>query len=107
MRRNPAFAAHVRQLYEAMAPRRAIVEPKRTKSRVELVPIRQLDVEMNPAAPPDPYLLLDLYGSDQLPLALEPYSTPRLRETVKHLQARHPGTKPEGTTKQAVIDYIV
>jgi hypothetical protein len=107
MRRNPSFAAHVRQLYESMAPRRAITEPKRSKSRVELVPIRQLDVEINPAAPPDPYLLLELYGPEQLPRALEPYSAPRLRETVKHLQTRHPGTKPQGTTKQAVIDYIV
>jgi hypothetical protein len=107
MRRNSSFAAHVRQLYESMAPRRAITEPKRTKSRVELVPIRQLDVEINPAAPPDPYLLLELYGPEQLPLALEPYSTPRLRETVKRLQTRRPGTKPQGMTKQAVIDYIV
>jgi hypothetical protein len=107
MRRNPSFAAHVRQLYESMAPPRAITEPKRTKSRVELVPIRQLNVEINPAAPPDPYLLLELYGPEQLPLALEPYSTPRLRETVKRLQTRFPGTKPQGATKQAVIDYIV
>lgn len=31
MRRNPSFAAHVRQLYESLAPQRAIIEPKRTK----------------------------------------------------------------------------
>jgi PHD/YefM family antitoxin component YafN of YafNO toxin-antitoxin module len=109
MRRNPSFAAHVRQLYDSMAAQRSvrIKDPKRTTSRVELVPIRRLDVEINPAAPPDPYLLLDLYGPEQLPLALEPYTLPRLREAVKQVQARHPGTKPHGTSKPAIIDYLV
>lgn len=107
MRRNPSFAAHVQRLYESMAQRRPVTPPKKTKSRTELVPIRQLDVEINSAAPPDPYLLLDLYGPEQLSLALEPYTLARLRETVKHVQKHHPGTKPQAATKQAIIDYIV
>ncbi len=107
MRRNPSFLAHVRQLYESMAPRRTAAEPRRNSQRVQLVPIRQLDVEINPAAAPDPYLLLDLYGPEQLPLALQPYTLSRLKDSVGHVQKRHPGTKPDGTSKQAVIAYLI
>ncbi len=110
--RNTAFAAQVRALYESMVPPRPIKEPSRRRGGraapdVELVPIKQMDVFINPAAPPDPYFLLELYGPAQLPLALSRNTAPRLREAVKMVKERNPGTRPNGTNSAALIDYIV
>ena len=109
MGQDSTFSAHVRNLYDAMAsPKKATsTQTRRKAGHVELVPLRQIDVEINPAAAPDAYFLLDLYGPAQLALALQPYTAPRLRETVKQVQNRNPGTKPDGTSKQHLIDYIV
>lgn len=108
VRKNPAFASHVRFLYEDMAPKRAT--PKRVKvaADVELIPVKQVEGVLNPAAAPDPYFLLELYGAHQLRLALQRYTATRLKEAVVLVQERHPGTKPKGrATKETMIDYIV
>ncbi len=97
-------------VYDELAP------PKKTTSggrkakepKVELVPVKSMEGRFyDPFAPLDPYFLLEFYGPSQLALALNEYKVPRLREGVKAVQARHPGTKPTGTGKQAIIDYIV
>jgi hypothetical protein len=118
--RNPSFAAHVRALYEQMAPpkparpaqagarkgaRSKVVEPD-----VELVPVNYeaaRDFVIDPSAPPDPYFLLDFYGAHQLALALQRYTATPLRAAVNMVKERNPRTKPGGTSKQALIDYIV
>lgn len=111
IRRNQAFAAHVRKLYEDMAPKPAA--KKKTPSArvapdVELIPRKQMEgYRLDPGAPPDPYFLNEYYGSDQLALALARYDAPALREAVKPVKRRHPGTKPKGTSRQALIDYII
>lgn len=109
MHQDAAFSVRVRNLYDAMAaPKKATgAHTRRKAGHVELVPIRQIDIEINPAAPPDPYFLLDLYGPAQLALALQPYTAARLRETMKQVQQRNPGTKPDGPSKQQLIEYIV
>jgi hypothetical protein len=110
---NATFAGEVRTLYDAMAPRKVVSSKSGTKrsSRaapdVELIPLKQVAGVLNPAAPPDPYFLLDLYGRDQLPLALARYTVARLREAVTSVQARNVGTKPKGRSAPELIAYIV
>lgn len=113
--RSPAFAAQVKDMYESMAPKRSAgagqkpsgSQAGRAAPDVVLVPLKQIDRVLNPAAAPDPYYLLDLYGVNQLALALSRYTVPRLREAVKLVQARHPGTKPAGTTRPHLTAYLV
>jgi hypothetical protein len=113
VRRDSLFAARVRLLYKEMAPtpstRRTTTQGRGTRAApdVELVPIKQVDRFINPAAAPDPYFLLELYGAKQLPLALQRYTVARLREAVELVQERNPGTRPTGKTRQHLIDYIV
>lgn len=111
VQRNPSFAAHVRTLYEELAPRRAAQRASRTKPvapDVELVPIKSMEGrQFDPVAPPDPYFLFEFYGMSQLPLALQRYTVPRLQKAVKLVREHNPGTKPKGTSRQALIDYIV
>jgi hypothetical protein len=112
VRRDSLFAARVRLLYQEMAPAPSTRRPTRGRGTraapdVELVPIKQVNKFINPAAAPDPYFLLELYGAKQLPLALQRYTVARLREAVELVQQRNPGTKPSGKTRQHLIDYIV
>jgi hypothetical protein len=106
-----ALMERVRTIYEELAPRRVSAAKGKTRASdldIELKPIKSMDGRLrDPAAPVDPYFLLELYGPDQLALALGRYTAPRLREGVKAVQARLPGTKPGGTGKQALIDFIV
>jgi hypothetical protein len=67
------------------------------------IPGRQFDI----SAPPDPYFLNELFGIDQLPIALKEYSVPALKTAVAMIQARQPGTKPQGTSKAAIIEYVL
>ncbi|HEX2347982.1 MAG TPA: hypothetical protein VHI51_06040, partial [Ktedonobacterales bacterium] len=98
-------------VYEDLAPKRGSDARRKGKASdldIDLKPIKSMEGRFrDPAAPVDPYFLLELYGPDQLALALSRYTAPRLREGVKAVQARHPGTKPAGTGKQPMIDYIV
>ena len=111
IRRNPSFAAHVRNLYGEIT---ATAKPKRPTSRsaapdVELVPRKHIGArEANPGAPPDPYYLLELYEADQLPLALGRYKVPDLKLAAELVQQRNPGTKPTNKgSRDALIEYIV
>jgi hypothetical protein len=75
---------------------------------VELIPIKSMEGhKFDPVAPPDPYFLLEFYGAAQLPLALQRYTLPRLQKAVKLVKERNPRTKPNGASRQAVIDYLV
>lgn len=113
VRKNTAFAAHVRKLYEEMAPKPAATSTrKRSQAKtsapdIELIPIKQVEGILNPAAPPDPYFLVDLYGPHQLRLALTRYTPARIREAVAPVKSRSGGARPSGTSRQALIDYIV
>jgi len=106
---DPSLKEYVCTLYEQLAPKKASASKGKSKAEdIHLVPVKPMEGrEFDPSAPVDPYLLLELYGPEQLALALSRYTAPRLREGVKAVQARHPGTKPAGTGKQPMIDYIV
>lgn len=111
VRRDPAFADHVRLLYNEMAktarPKRAPAQP--TAERVELVPREQVTArEPNPGGAPDPYYLLELYGADQLAFALARYKVADLKLAAELVQQRNPGTKPTNKgNRDALIAYIV
>lgn len=110
---NSSFAAHVRALYESMArPKRvnsASEGSRQVSPAVELTPRPNVPMrEANPAAPPDPYYLNELYGAEQLPLALARYKVPKLKLAAELVQQRNPGTKPKNKgNRDALIDYIV
>jgi len=107
---NERFARSVRVLFDALAP----AKPNKSGSRtakptpVTLVPIKRIEGrEIDLGAPPDPYFLHELYGDKQLPLALSAYPVKALQEAVEIVQERHPGTKPIGKSKAAIVEYLV
>ena len=115
LRLRGGFMERVRAAYEAATvkpakPKRA-TQPKSpaAKTKVKLVPIGRVEThEINIAAPMDPYYLNQVFGPDQLPFALEEFSTSKLLdEAVPLVQKRHPGTRPKTNGKKAVIDYLV
>jgi hypothetical protein len=121
VQRNRGFAARVQALYEDMAP--PSPSPRQPAARtggktgakvvnvaadVELIPIKYIPgYEADSSAPPDPYLLLEMYGRAQLPLAIGRYDTPDLQQAVKLVKARNPKTQPSGRSWQALVDYII
>lgn len=114
LQEDASLIEYIRLVYEDLAPKRVVatkgqkVQKKATEPEIELKPVKSMEGRLyDPSAPIDPYFLLELYGPDQLALALSRYTAPRLREGVKAVQARHPGTRPGGTGKLALIDYIV
>jgi hypothetical protein len=60
-----------------------------------------------PYGPPNPFVLQQVYGDDQLALALERHPPAKLKEAVVIVQERYPGTKPKKPTKASIIAYIV
>jgi hypothetical protein len=112
LERDAIFKTHVRERCADMATPRRVVEPRerrRSPSRIELVPIKTLGPrEVNPAAPPDPYFLLELYGPDQLRLALSRYKVAELKPAAAVVQGRNPGTRPaDKSRRDPLLDYIV
>lgn len=113
---NARFAAQVRTVYDALAA----VSPTGAGGRgrggsgtkapvVNLVPVKHLEgYEVDLAAPLDPYFLYEVYGAQQLPIALNLFSATRLKEAVALVQERNPSTKPTSRSrKEALIEYII
>src|SRR5258708_35515725 len=106
--RSHIFAERIRTAYAALAPTK-----QRTKLLtafdVKLVPIKHIQGrELNPAAPLDPYFLLEVYGAAQLPTALSIFPVAKLKEGAAVVEQRNPGTKPKNRgQKQPLINYIV
>lgn len=109
---DDVMASRVQAIYKELAPGSVKTgsSTRDSSSSVEddLVPIKTVEGRyIDPAGPPNPYFLLELYGDKQLARALNRYTAPRLRLAVKEVQAQNPGTKPKSGSKQAMIDYIV
>jgi hypothetical protein len=115
IQRSESFANHLRAVYERLrtSSRASRATPRAPAQRVapdiDLIPMREMpDRPFVPGAAPDAYLLYDLYGVDQLPLALGRYTLRDLLLAAELVQQRHPGTKPKNKTKrESVIAYIV
>lgn len=106
------FAARIRSSYTDLAAlrgRRSRSAPAAPSSRAQLTPLPgSEDFRFDPYAPLDPYILLRLYGPEQLGDALSAYSLAALREATTSVQARNPTTQPKDRrTKAALIRYIV
>ncbi len=114
---NEDFAERVRSLYQSLVPAKATREPSsRGSSRargskgwdVKLTPIGTVDdALLDPYGPPNPFALQQLYGDEQLPLALGRYTPAKLKDAVAVVQQRYPGSKPKKMTKASIIEYIV
>ncbi|HEY1388702.1 MAG TPA: hypothetical protein VGF38_09165 [Ktedonobacterales bacterium] len=108
--RNSRFEALVRAIYGALtpAPKSPTKSAQPSAFDAQLVPIKEVEGRpINPAAPLDPYYLLEVYGPSQLPTALGLFPLKKLQEGVELVQERYPNTRPAGKTKAAVIGYIV
>ena len=77
LRTSDRFAGRVRVLFDSLAPVKAARNGSAWNSRPaqpKLVPVKRIEGrEIDLGAPPDPYFLNELYGSDQLPQALAAY----------------------------------
>jgi len=112
---NSEFAAHIRVLYERYVPVKkgkttgSSTRSKAKPEKVKLVPVGTFDEsKFNPYGPLDPYILLQLYGTKQLALALDEYSLTALKGAASLVEQRNPGTKPKNRAKKdAVLAYIV
>jgi hypothetical protein len=111
--RNPSFAARVRALYSATMPLPTAGTRKKTSTTntlwSELKLIKHVDgLDLNAAAPLNPYLLNEAFGADQLPKILDALPLARLKESAAFVEERNPGTKPVSrSSKSAVMDYII
>jgi hypothetical protein len=111
LRTSDRFAGRVRDLSDSLAP----VKPARNgaarnsrPAQPKLVPIKRIEGrEIDLGAPPDPYFLNELYGSDQLQQALAAYPVKALQEAVEIMQERQPRVRPKGKTKSALVEYLV
>jgi hypothetical protein len=116
--RNADFAARLRSRYEALVPARpsragrssGASRPSRSSGppKTRLTPVGTVDEGLlDPYAPPNPFLLQQLYGNEQLAAALGRHSLAALKQAVDVVQEQFPGTKPKKLTKPGIIDYIV
>jgi hypothetical protein len=112
---NPSFEERVRVAYTASETIKATAAKKDSNARmpktalVDLVPIKHVEgFEFNPAAPMDPYLLHEAFGTNQLRIILEALPVAKLKESAAKVERRNPGTKPANRTqKTALIAYII
>jgi hypothetical protein len=116
LRQHRAFAQRVREAYQVAVQPKPKKTPARkpaarpAKSKVELKPLRtDATHQINIAAAIDPYYLNEVFGPEQLPLALGQFSAKKLMdEAVPLVQRRHPGTVPSNKrNQQVIIAYIV
>jgi len=114
---NSQFAERVRSAYLDLVPppkvKRASSKPHSGSTglkpwQIKLTPIGTTDESLlDPYGPPNPFALQQIYGDEQLPLALERYSPAQLKAALPLVQGRYPGTKPKKLTKVGIIDYFV
>lgn len=107
---NRTFAAKVRDCYEHLPPSKTKTKADPTRAlKVTLVPLRQYEGHrIDTSRPLDPYFILEAYGPEQLPIALELFSVERLKEGSAMVEKRNPGTKPSNRGhKSPLISYIV
>lgn len=115
--RNIDFADSVRSLYLSLLPQKAARgAPSRDSSRsggskawnVKLTPVGTVDEALlDPYGPPNPFALQQLYGNEQLALALARYTPAKLKDAVALVQQRYLGSRPKKMTKASIIEYIV
>lgn len=96
----------VRQKYDALQALGAVKQKEDFGPMPPLIRTPGLN-RQNPSHVVDPYELALDYGRDQLRNVVRRVSQPNLRVAVNLVKERNPGKKPSGTSKQALIDFIV
>jgi hypothetical protein len=111
---DATFAERVSAIYDdissSLGSKTTSKTPKDTeKNHQRLIPLKKIvGREFDITAAPDPNFLLELYGEEQLPLALGKYTLKQLQEGASVVEQRFPGTKPKGkTTKADLIKYMI
>jgi hypothetical protein len=107
---HPNFGKRILALYEELAPRKKRDNtPEPAYTGEDLVPISPVvGYKINVYGPPEPEVLLKIYGKDQLPKALSLFKPTKLKEAAAQIMQEHPGTKPKTKTKaEDLIAYIV
>ena len=109
---NVRFSGQVKAAFERVVEETAkTAKPKRPPRATtpKLEPLRHVDPSRFATyGPSDPYALLELYGQQQLPLALSKFLVTDLRKSAALVAQHNPGAqlKPRAT-KNEVIDFIV
>ncbi|MGO8950175.1 MAG: hypothetical protein ACLQUY_21465 [Ktedonobacterales bacterium] len=111
-RYNARFASAVRERYQELMAQQPTPKSVSAKQKPDLPPLvlihRVEGYRADPFSPPNPRLLIHMYGVHQLDRALQDYTLDMLKDTAAKVQSEHPGTKPRSkASKQSVIDYIV
>jgi len=116
-RRNLDFSGRVRALYEQLAtpknkPSSSASGSARRRAQRQVTPLVPLaeagTVRFNPYLGCEPEKLLILYGREQLPAALNEYSSDHLKEAAQRIRAERPESKLRSkASRAAIIDYIV
>lgn len=126
---NQQFAEDIRVLFANLNPPKTVKskEPAKSKEPKEskristvskektysfpkgLTPIKHIEMSrFNPFAPPDPYLLHEAFGDDQLYSALQGYSLPVLKDIASLVEKNNLNTSPKNKgKKESVLEYIL
>ena len=106
--RNSQFAREVLSEYDELLMLRVQTARRSPEPLEPLIPLRHTAADVEPLAPPDPRVLMYVYGPGKLARALHEYSLDKLKQTAERIQQEHPGTRPASRArKDAVIAYIV
>jgi hypothetical protein len=96
----------VRQKYDALQTLKPVKQTEDFGPMPPLIRTPGLN-RQSPVYVVDPYELALDYGRDQLRNVIRRASQQNLRVAVNLVKERNPGKKPSGTSKQALIDFIV
>ncbi|MGH9637406.1 MAG: hypothetical protein ACRD72_21440 [Candidatus Angelobacter sp.] len=109
-----AFADVVMSRYQQSAPmrvkggRQSRPLPRASDIAEPLVAVNPIpDYEIQLRAAPDPYFILQVFGSHQLAKALNQRSLPDVRKAAKMVEERNPGKHPAARTKAGLIAFIM
>ena len=96
----------VRQKYDAMQALKPVKQKEDFGPMPPLIRTPGLD-RQSAVYVVDPYEIALDYGRDQLRNVIRRVAEQNLRVAVNLVKERNPGKKPSGTSKQALIDFIV
>ena len=85
-------------------------KPTRKNSPLDkLVPLKPIDMRIiNPYRSPDPFLLYDVFGREQLLIALNEFTLQTLREMVASVEEQYPlDPKPNKSKKESMIHFML
>lgn len=109
---SPSFRDRVLATYNellALKPKASVARIRKAAGSVELTPLPGTEgIHIDPFGGVDPFLLLRLYGPNQLRKALAGFSYSALKEAASAVRQRHPDSKPaKGRSADSMVNYIV